>query len=783
MYLKQKADVREQVWRLHAAINAGDISMVKELLERQVFWESDLPFMVEHKNDQNHMRTPLLEAVEGGYLHLVEYLINNMNASATARDSQGNWAVHLAAEGDHISVIAYLVDKYPTMVEARNYDNATPLFVAASVGNLESVKLLYEYKGADCEARGQFYRTPLLQAIANNHLEIVEYLCQRGNASLVAAEQERAKNTAIHLAAELGHLRLVKFLLDFQPDLLEYKTQFNDTALNRAALKCRGDVVEFLVVNKSANVNNRGLLKRTPLIQAVSVASMPEQKVLETVRILFLTNITSDGVDLRAQDSVQGSMAIHFACENGAISVVDFLLQKDPQMLEMVNSLNETCLIRAIVGSQLEMVRFLLANRSANVEKRGNAERTPLMYASSRGELAIVRALLNYSAEINATDWPRGNMAHILAAAFGHIETVDFLLDLRPDLLEAKTALNDTAMNSAASGGSVEMVKALLRRGANVENRGYRGTTPLLRASGNGRMEVVRFLYLWGVNTSAVTDEDGDNALHLAATYNHVDVAEFLADRCPELLLQTNVNGETPKETALRSRNLQIALLFQSKMSELVTSTTVEPTTAPTTTPGVTSTISTTTTVSSLNTNGSTVATSRITYTKRNHSIEYEDITTIMAGSMISLTTPPLDTSTAGVETKLSTRFGTTSVETIKTNGTSTATKLAEITRKETTTRTQTLQRSTANSNSSVSIDSSIKTNLTGFSLSSSSTVPPSSTFANSNSSSSTTTATTPVLLVKQSLLLVPNKTSPTLISTSTKSQSTQMAILAENDG
>lgn len=94
---------------------------------------------------------------------------------------------------------------------------------------------------------------------------------------------------------------------------------------------------------------------------------------------------------------------------------------------------------------------------AAQVEDKGQKDRTPLMEAASAGHLEIVRLLISHNADVNA-----------------HSST------------------GNTPLMFACTGGHLEVVKELLGHGANVEEQNENGHTPLMEAAAAGHVEVAK---------------------------------------------------------------------------------------------------------------------------------------------------------------------------------------------------------------------------------------------------------------------------------------------------
>ncbi len=107
-----------------------------------------------------------------------------------------------------------------------------------------------------------------------------------------------------------------------------------------------------------------------------------------------------------------------------------------------------------------------------------------------------------------------GNYALVQAARSGNLTTVNNLLaqDVNPNSI--RPISDDTALNVAAYYGHEEIVKTLLRAGANVDGQHSAGRTPLMSAAHQGRLNIVNILLAAGADIFA-----RDEAGHMVMDY------------------------------------------------------------------------------------------------------------------------------------------------------------------------------------------------------------------------------------------------------------------------
>ncbi|XP_031631526.1 serine protease persephone-like isoform X2 [Contarinia nasturtii] len=123
--------------------------------------------------DEETKRTPLHQAINGGNIEAIKYLIDN-GADVYAEDNLLQSMLHIAAQKGNIDVIRYLIDNGAN-VTAEDKDLRTPLHYAASGGH-EKVILNLLVNGANVNAEDMEKKTPLHYAIQKGHTDAVNLL-------------------------------------------------------------------------------------------------------------------------------------------------------------------------------------------------------------------------------------------------------------------------------------------------------------------------------------------------------------------------------------------------------------------------------------------------------------------------------------------------------------------------------------------------------------------------------------------------------------------------------
>jgi ankyrin repeat protein len=94
---------------------------------------------------------------------------------------------------------------------------------------------------------------------------------------------------------------------------------------------------------------------------------------------------------------------------------------------------------------------------------------TPLHIAARTGNAAVVKALLDARAPVDARTAPSGATALHLAATAGNVDVIAALLDAKADVNALEPEWNQTPLIFAAAAGRTEAVKLLLKRGADPD--------------------------------------------------------------------------------------------------------------------------------------------------------------------------------------------------------------------------------------------------------------------------------------------------------------------------
>lgn len=203
-------------------------------------------------------------------------------------------------------------------------------------------------------------------------------------------------------------------------------------------------------------------------------------------------------------------------------------------------------LVESIRAGQVGTVKLLL---DAGIDPNSTFDGASMLHFAARyGNDAIVALLIQYGAEINATDDMRaGATPLLLAVQNSHAAIVKRLIKQKANVnlsLRDEDSENFAPIHAAIGQGDYEITKILVSAGANVNAKSKQFGTPLMLAATLGYSKLVNLLLSSGADVN-LTDRNGATALHYACFNGHIDIAKKLINKGADINKRTYDN-ETP---------------------------------------------------------------------------------------------------------------------------------------------------------------------------------------------------------------------------------------------
>jgi ankyrin repeat protein len=165
----------------------------------------------------------------------------------------------------------------------------------------------------------------------------------------------------------------------------------------------------------------------------------------------------------------------------------------------------------------------------AQVNMVDSTGRTPLHWATMRGEEEAVECLLEAGADANVQDDFK-NTPLCLAASSGSLHMLERLILAGADV-DARNNIGSQAIHYASRHrNDVEPVKVLLRAGASVNSKNNFGHTPLSGAAIKNRHRIGAYLLNHGADTD-VSSIHGDTPLFETIMHNSYEFLEILLNK------------------------------------------------------------------------------------------------------------------------------------------------------------------------------------------------------------------------------------------------------------
>jgi ankyrin repeat protein len=150
----------------------------------------------------------------------------------------------------------------------------------------------------------------------------------------------------------------------------------------------------------------------------------------------------------------------------------------------------------------------------------------PLFDAASRGDLGVVKELLDDQTEVDERG-RYGETPLMAAALAGKAAVAELLIAHGADTM-ARNEGGLTPLHAAAYSGSEEVAQLLLDHGARLEDSAnVSGATPLIVASEENHVAVAKLLITHGANLS-IPDRDGFTALTMAWMKKRTEMVRLL---------------------------------------------------------------------------------------------------------------------------------------------------------------------------------------------------------------------------------------------------------------
>lgn len=266
-------------------------------------------------------------------------------------------------------------------------------------------------------------------------------------------------------------------------------------------------------------------------------------------------HIDVDGVN------AAGATALHVAARFGHLDMITYLIDTRHAIYSRKTNTGMTALHFAALGGHLEAARFLIrkyieTGSTFTVDDHHNA--SPLHYAASSGNLALVQLLIENGATVNN---PVGSAPLDYAVSSGgNLKIVKFLIEEKNAKIEET---GTPTLHLAALGGHLNIVRYLCNeRAARADVVGHEIHTIHFAVRGKN-VDIVRFLIEEKQADINAKDNVNGTPLHDAAQRGLFDIVKYLLSKGASVDVRNKL-GETPMDCAIRGRFTRVVGCLQS---------------------------------------------------------------------------------------------------------------------------------------------------------------------------------------------------------------------------
>ncbi len=280
----------------------------------------------------------------------------------------------------HLTIVLYAVVAFVVV-----------LLIGAII--IKRTSLTHWYFATRLERSGiRFSSQEFLNEVSKNNEKAVDLFVKAG-VDLNAMNEKG--QTALMLAAEKGHVRMLQALAKLNAPSLNHADKSGNTALMTAARQGQENIVQALV-ESGADVNYT--------VPASEGAATPLQAALDTVdfkdeQMRVIQYLLQKGADVKGRNKA-GQFPLLFAVEHGNTEIVKVLIEHGADVNDA--DLKGGFALRTAACNGYPRLVTLLAEHGANMKMALPDGQTPLMCAVKAGHADTVKALLEKGAPVNA---------------------------------------------------------------------------------------------------------------------------------------------------------------------------------------------------------------------------------------------------------------------------------------------------------------------------------------------------------------------------------------------
>ena len=486
--------IKDSTSCLHAACASGNLDLVKYLIDE---CKCD-----PHSQNEDRL-TPFHTACKEGQMTIAEYLIGKKLHHLFVKTKKKQSCLHLACYSGNKKLVEYISSKFFKCIdEVRDSNGFSPLHVACQQGHKELVQFLTQIKHCDLNSVTCDGLSSLHVAISVGKLDIIKYILKYESEGFTLFKKiqqliyslpincyvKSNSNTLVHIAAEFGQLKVVKYFLQtckYDPNVRETN---GVVPLHLAAYGGHFSIVKFLIEEIKCDKQFRDTFSNTPLHYAAASGHLKLVKYLyKKLDYNFEPWMSTELEDSKIQkhcsigtyslsavyrpEILQEKLTefrttpLHCAAAYGHMNVIEYFIDACGWNPNLRDANNDTPFHVASRNCQLEVLKYFIESGLVKYDTVGGSNITAFHCASATGHLPVISYLMtvcnnNNTMLIQPDDYKRTPLHY--ACAGGHIDVVKYvgtrvaILDSLPDFEK------NSPLHLAVSYGDLDVIKYLV---------------------------------------------------------------------------------------------------------------------------------------------------------------------------------------------------------------------------------------------------------------------------------------------------------------------------------
>ncbi|KAL7300569.1 hypothetical protein TKK_0006563 [Trichogramma kaykai] len=414
----------------------------------------------------------------------------------------GDSPLHLALYGYHHEVVKRLL-RAGIDPNSTNKDELKPLHVISKTDKKNYFTELFfnlsdeMNQPLQVDAQDKFGRTPLHYAVESSKqycTETVQALLKRGaNPNIL----DKNGMTPLHVCCQKKCVDLAIMLFKhcddkYRPLQINTRDKFGKTPLHYAVEQQDEELFEILLKNEADShlSDYEGL---TPLHTICKTSRLQYSRALKNILLAIIKTIRSP-VQINAQNKL-GKTPLHYALEQEHAEFVEILLKNkaDPNLADVEGLTSLHIIIKqnwdwsSYHGNENYesfTTKFFDISRKkgqpVQINARDKKGQTPLHYAVYKGNVRIIKSLLERGADANVADTEGLTPLHICCDS--HSAYYIFRISSEKEQqvqVNARDNLGRTPLHYAVFTCRIDFVTMLLTKGADPNSADAEGVTPL----------------------------------------------------------------------------------------------------------------------------------------------------------------------------------------------------------------------------------------------------------------------------------------------------------------